>query len=92
MCNEELSEPSAPKRLRSVLGPLHVKTKCVWCMQGADTKHPNRARGKLFRLSTHSAWHSFNCHTVLIEDGQMRDRLTQLVESTTALQTHLQMI
>ena len=85
-CDYETEEPLPAKRLRSsVSGPLHDKTKCVWCMQGVDTKHPNRARGKLFRLNTHSAWRSFKRHTVLIEDAQLRDRLTRLVESTSAL-------
>jgi hypothetical protein len=54
-------------------------------MQGVDVKHPNRARGKLFRLNTHSAWRSFKRHPVLIEDGDLRCLLTQLVESTSAL-------
>ena len=86
LCDDETEEPLPPKRLRSsVCGPLHDKTKCVWCMKGVDAKHPNRARGKLFRLNTHSAWHSFKRHTVLIEDMQLRDRLTQLVKSTSAL-------
>lgn len=78
--------PSPPKRLRSsVCGPLHINTKCVWCMQGADTKHPGRARGKLCRLNTYSAWQAFKRHTVLIEDEDLRDRLNRLVISTTAL-------
>lgn len=54
-------------------------------MQGVDSKHPNRTRSKLFRLNTHSAWRSFKRHTFLIEDSELRSRLTQLVESTTAL-------
>ncbi len=54
-------------------------------MQGVDAKHPNRTRGKLFRLNTLSAWRSFKRHTVLIEDGELRSHLTRLVESTSAL-------
>ncbi|KAL8608806.1 hypothetical protein ACOMHN_059488 [Nucella lapillus] len=54
-------------------------------MKGVDTKHPKRAQGKLFRISTHSAWHSFKHHTVLIEDEELRDRLSRIVESTSAL-------
>jgi hypothetical protein len=54
-------------------------------MQGVDVKHPNRVRGKLFRLNTHSAWRTFKHHIVIIEDGELRNRLTQLVESTSAL-------
>ena len=85
VCNEEEMGPAAPKRLRSVLGPLHDKTKCVWCMKGEDLKHPKRVRGKLSRLNTHSAWRAFKRHTVLIEDVEMKERLTKLVESTQAL-------
>ncbi|MES9879868.1 MAG: hypothetical protein ABW185_03205, partial [Sedimenticola sp.] len=54
-------------------------------MKGVDPKHPTRMRSKLFRISTHSAWRSFKRHTVLIEDGDLRNRLTQLVDSTTVL-------
>ena len=41
--------------------------------------------GKLLRISTPSAWCSLKCHTILIEDKELRDRLTRLIESTTAL-------
>ena len=85
-CDDETEGPSTPKRLRSsVGGPLHDKTKCVWCMLGEDAKHPNRARGKLFQLNTQSAWRSFKHHPVLIEDGELTDRLIRLVKSTSAL-------
>ena len=77
----------SPKRLRSSMGgPLHDKTKCVWCMKGDDLKHPNRAKSKLSRISTTSAWRSFKRHPVLIqEDKQLSTRLSRLVESTSAL-------
>ena len=84
--DEETEQQLPSKRLRSsVCGPLHNKTKCVWCMQGEDSKHPKRAQGQLYRLNTHSAWRSFRRHTVLIEDEELRSRLSKLVESTTAL-------
>ena len=57
----------------------------VWCMQGEDAKHPNRSRNKLFRIGTHSAWRTFKRHTVFLEDSELRDRLTRLIESTSAL-------
>ena len=86
LCDDETEGPLPPMLLRSsVCGPLHDKTKCVWCMQSVDKKHPNRARGKLLRLNTHSAWRSFKRHPVLIEDEQLRGRITKLVESTSAL-------
>ena len=67
LCADDIEQQLPPKRLRSsVCGPLHDATKCVWCMQGEDSKHPNRTRGKLFRLNTHSAWRSFKRHTVHI--------------------------
>ena len=66
-------------------GTLHDKTKCVWCFKGTDTKHPNRVKSKLSRISTHTAWRSFKRHTVFIDDDELRDRLTRLIESTCAL-------
>lgn len=86
LCDDETEGLLPAKRLRSsVGGSLIEKTKCVWCLKGEDTKHPNRAKGKLFRINTHSAWLSFKRHTVLIEDEELRDRLSRLVESTSAL-------
>ena len=85
LCDEKAEGPS-PKRLRSsVGGPLHDKTKCVWCMQGRDMRNPNRKKGQLLRITTPAAWRSFKRHTILIEDEELRDRLTRLIESTTAL-------
>ncbi|KAF3859862.1 hypothetical protein F7725_000117 [Dissostichus mawsoni] len=49
---------------------------------GCGDEAPNRVRGTLFRLNTHSAWRSFKRHPVLIEDVDLRDRLTRLIEST----------
>ena len=54
-------------------------------MKGKDTKHPERAKGKLYRLNTYPAWHAFKRHTVLIEEEELRSHLTQLVESTSVL-------
>ena len=75
----------SPKRLRSSIGgPIHDKTKCVWCMKGADSRHPNRIRSNLFTINTKLAWQAFKRHPVLIQDKELRDRLTRLVESTSA--------
>ena len=58
----------------------------VWCMQDKDAKHPNRSRNKLFRIGTHSAWHTFKCQPVcFIEDSELRNRLIRLIESTSAM-------
>jgi len=65
-------------------GPLHDKSKCVWCMKGEDPKHPTRAHGKLLQITTYPAWRSFKHHTVYIEDQDMKERITHLVESTSA--------
>ena len=88
LCSEKCEPEGMPqsKCLRSsVGGPIHEKMKCVWCMQGEDAKHPNRSRNKLFRIGTHSAWRTFKRHTVFLEDNELRDRLTRLIESTSAL-------
>ena len=84
---EKEAQPSSPKRLRSSIGgPLHEKDKCVWCMKGADTKHPDRKTGtKLLRISTLSGWREFKRHTVNIKDELLRVRLSKLVESISAL-------
>ena len=85
-CDYETDGQLPQKRLRSSIGgPLHDKTKCVWCMQGVDKKHPDRTRGKMFRLNTQSACRAFKRHTVLIEDRELRDRLSLLFESTSAI-------
>ena len=85
-CDDETDGQLPPKLLRSsICGPLHDKTKCVWCMQGVDKKHPDRTRGKMFRLNTQSAWRAFKRHTVLIEDRELRDPLSRRVKSTSAI-------
>ena len=49
------------------------------------TNRPNTEAEWRKILYTHSAWRSCKRQTVLMEDIQIRDCLTQLVESTTAL-------
>ena len=86
ICEDEPESFLSPKHLRSsVGGPLHDKTKCIWRLKGEDLRHPNRPKSKLFRINTNSAWQTFKCHAVLIEDRELRDRLTRLVESTSVL-------
>ena len=81
--NEEECPPSTPKRLRSSLGgPIHSKDKCIWCMIGADSKHPNRKTGKLFRISTKSGWREFRRHTIYVKEDLLRVRLSKLIETT----------
>ena len=85
-CDDETDGQLPPKRLRSSIGgPPHGKTKCVWCMQGVDKKHPDRTRGKMFKLNTQCAWRAFKRHTVLIEGRELRVPLSRLVESTSAI-------
>ena len=87
--DEEKERQLPAKRLHtSVCGPLHDKTKCVWCKQSEDTKHPKRTRGQLYRLNTRSAGRFFRRHTVLIEDAELRSRLSKLVESNGILYHH----
>ena len=41
--DDKESSSATVKRLRSSIdGPVHAKDKCIWCMKGADTKHPDR--------------------------------------------------
>ena len=71
----EVSSPAlAPpaKRLRSSLGLIHEKMKCVWCCKGESPKHPET---KLSLISYDYAWAAFKSHTVALEDQTMRDRI-----------------
>ena len=77
---------SSSKRLRSSIGgALQPKNTCVWCLAGADTRHPDRKNAELSRISTLSAWREFKRHTVRLEDEPLRCRLTMLVESISGL-------
>ena len=67
----DVSSPAiAPpaKRLRSSLGPIHDKMKCVWCCKGESPKHPET---KLSLISYDYAWAAFKSHTVALEDQTM---------------------
>ena len=68
----------ASKRLRSSLGVIHDKTKCVWCCKTESAKHPE---SKLVLLSYDHAWAAFKSHTVALEDQTMRDRINCLIDS-----------
>ena len=60
VCDDVPEVPPPPKRLGSLVGgPLHDKTKCVWCMKGDDTQHPNKTQSKIFRLNTLSGRRAF---------------------------------
>ena len=70
--------PPAAKRLRSTLGVINDKTKCVWCCKTETVKHPE---SKLKLISYHHAWASFKSHTVVLDDQLMRDSINCLIES-----------
>ena len=70
--------PPAAKRLRSTLGVINDKTKCVWCCKTETAKHPE---SKLKLISYDHAWASFKSHTVALNDQVMRDRINCLIES-----------
>lgn len=73
------ADPPA-KRLRSSLGQIHDKTKCVWCCKPESPKHPET---KLRLISYDHAWAAFKSHTVALEDQTMRDRINCLIDSAT---------
>ncbi|KAI4830245.1 hypothetical protein KUCAC02_001891 [Chaenocephalus aceratus] len=64
------------KRLRSSLGLIHDKNKCVWCCKTESAKHPE---SKLVLISYDHAWAAFKSHTVALEDELMRDRINCLI-------------
>lgn len=67
----------ASKRLRSSLGPIHDKTKCVWCCAPESKKHPE---SKLHLISYDQAWSAFKSHTVALEDQVMCDKINCLID------------
>ena len=71
-------EAPAAKRLRSSLGVIHDKNKCVWCCKPESAKHPE---SKLLLISYDHAWAAFKSHTVALEDQKMRDRINCLIDS-----------
>ena len=71
-------EAPAAKRLRSSLGLIHDKNKCVWCCKPESEKHPE---SKLLLISYDHAWAAFKSHTVALEDHKMRDRINCLIDS-----------
>lgn len=68
----------AAKRLRSSLGLIHDKSKCVWCCKSESVRHPE---SKLSLISYDNAWAAFKRHTVALEDQRMRDRINCLIDS-----------
>ena len=82
--SQHTSEPAssaiaAPptKRLRSSMGPIHDRTKCVWCCKGG--KGPG---SQLHLISYDNAWAAFKSHTVILDDQEMRERINCLIEFT----------
>ena len=74
VCSAAVVPPA--KRLRSDLGQIHDKTKCVWCCKLESAKHPDT---KLIPISYDNAWAAFKSHTVALEDQVMRDRINCLI-------------
>ena len=73
----EVEVPPA-KRLRSSLGMIHEKNKCVWCCKTGTSRQPE---SKLLLISYDHAWAAFKSHTVALEDQVMRDRINCLIDS-----------
>ena len=61
--DDKESSSATVKGLRSLIdGPVHTKDKCIWCMKGADIKHPDRQTSKLNRIATFCGWREFRRH------------------------------
>ena len=82
--SQHTSEPAssaiaAPptKRLRSSMGPIHDRTKSVWCCKGG--KGPG---SQLHLISYDNAWAAFKSHTVTLDDQEMRECINCLIEFT----------
>ena len=59
-------------------GLLHHKHMCIWCMKPDDSKHGN----KLSSIQQWKAFNTFKCHTLHLEDEEMRDRILKVIDST----------
>ena len=68
--------PPDAKRLRSSLGQIHDRTKCVRYCKTDSAKHPE---SKLFLISYDHTWAAFKSHTVALRDQRMRDRIKCLI-------------
>ena len=77
--SEVCSPAVAPlaKRLRSSLGMIHNKTKCVRCCK---TQSPRHAESKQLLILYDHAWAAFKSHTVALKDQEMRDRINCLID------------
>ena len=73
------NEVPAAKRLRSNLGVIHDKTKCVWCCKAESTKNPGT---RLAIISYDYAWEAFKRHTVALEDQKNGRSKKRKIEST----------
>ena len=51
-------------------------------MSVEDDRHPERKKGSLSQIKTTSSWPAFDCHTVLIEDKELRVRIEPVPEGT----------
>ena len=58
----------------------HAKTHCACCMNIENDRHPDRKKGSLSKIETTSGWQAFDCHTVLIEDKEIRVRIEPVPE------------
>lgn len=74
----DTGSPSSTPRTSRSKGILHKKDLCISCMDPADIKHSRPSS----TIQQWNAWHSFKSHTVYIEDGEMRDRILKVIDST----------
>ena len=61
---------------------LYHATHCACYMSVEDDRHPERKKGSLSQIKTTSSWPAFDCHTVLIEDKELRVRIEPVPEGT----------
>ena len=82
-CRVELDlESLALKCLRSSTGIVHHKKLVCLVHETEDERHPERT-GRWLLFSYTSAWNVFKCHTVVLQDNAMRDRINCPIDSIT---------
>ena len=83
--DEQVDPPPTKTTRATYSGALYDKYHCVWCGEKEDSKHPDRANFKLYRICQRSAWNTFKRHPVFLNDDHDRERMTAVVNAISGL-------
>ena len=60
---------SSKKVTRSLTGIIHAKDKWIWCLKGADVRHPDHSKSQLLLVTQKNRWDLIKSWTAFIKDG-----------------------